>query len=469
MLVNSMPEETRMALLEDGKLVEVAVERSESGHIVGNVYKGRVQNVLPGMQAAFIDIGWEKNGYLYLGEMAETGIQTPLTAGQEIIVQVIKDSIGTKGPRLTAKLTLPGRYVVLMPTYNYIGVSRRIGENQERNRLRQAAETLKSDGMGLIVRTVAEGKSLEDLKRDCEYLTNLWRTLSARAKRVKAPSLLYRDVDMVIRLVRDYFSPVIQAFVIDNAEAFSRMKDLLNFTDPELVPRLELYNGQENIFSCYRVEEELDKLAERKIWLTCGGYLVIDRTEALTVIDVNTGKYIGHSSLADTIWHTNLEAAEEISRQIRLRDIGGIIIIDFIDMEEEEHRQSVLAALSQSLKKDRTKTNVLGLTQLGLVEMTRKKVRQDWENIVYQDCPSCSGRGRVSSPSTVVNNVSRKLRQLAVNGKLKGRITVQVHPQVAVVLKCEVSRLSREVAKPLTLEAVPTMKCEEYVILSGRE
>ncbi|MBP2653292.1 MAG: ribonuclease, Rne/Rng family [Firmicutes bacterium] len=458
-----------MALVEEGELVEVAVERTENGHIVGNVYKGRIQNVLPGMQAVFIDIGRERNGYLYAGELSEKKGGSGLTVGQEIIVQVAKDSIGTKGPRMTTRVTLPGRYVVLMPTYEYIGVSRRIGDKAERARLRAVVEKLKPPGMGLIVRTVAEGKSEDDIQRDCEYLSNLWRTLVARAKRVKAPTLLYRDVDLVIRLVRDYFSDDVERFVIDNSEAYGRVKELLNFTEPKLVERLELYTGREALFFRYGIDGKLAKLSERRVWLKCGGYLVIDRTEALTAIDVNTGKYVGQSNLADTILHTNLEAAAEIAHQLRLRDIGGIIIIDFIDMNTEDHRQAVLARLNDSLKYDRTRTSLLGITELGLVEMTRKKVRQDLEAMLYAECPCCSGRGHVLSPQTVVSGVIREIRQLSALGKLRGKIVVQVHPQVAEVLKPEVKRLVTEFARSLIVEAVSTMNSEAYTILHGRE
>ncbi|MBP2649631.1 MAG: ribonuclease, Rne/Rng family [Firmicutes bacterium] len=469
MLVNSMPEETRMAIIEDSELVEVAVERAENGHIVGNIYKGKVQNVLPGMQAAFVDIGQEKNGYLAIGEIVDHDKSGTLTVGQEIVVQVAKDSLGTKGPRLTTKLTLPGRYVVLMPTYDYSGVSRRIENKAERERLRLAAQSVKIPAMGLIIRTVAEGKSEHDIKRDADYLANLWRTLTARAKRAKAPTLLYRDVDMVIRLVRDYFDETVEKFVIDNNEIYGRVKDLLTFIDPESSERLTLHTGQDDIFSYYGIADELSKLTERQIDLKCGGYIVIDRTEALTVIDVNTGKYTGHNSLADTILHTNLEATAEIARQIRLRDIGGIIIIDFIDMEQEEHRQIVLKMLNTNLKKDRTPTNVRGLTALGLVEMTRKKVRQDLETALYAECPCCGGRGRVRSPQTIANSVIRELRYLAAKGKLRGRIIVQIHPQVAAIVKKNIPHLNRELARQLTVEAVSAMNIEAYSILAGRE
>lgn len=473
MIVNMVPEETRMALLEDGYLSEVVVERSESGHIVGNIYKGKVKNVLPGMQAAFVAIGRDRNAFLFTGDLprdAQFKEAEPITIGQEMIVQVSKDAIGSKGPRITTHLTLPGRYIVLLPTVDFTGISRRIGSAEERTRLRSIAARIRPEGMGIIVRTVAEGRSEEDLVRDMEYLHNLWLSLAAREKRVGAPTLLYRDVDLVIRLVRDYLSPDVDRFILDKQEAFIRVSDLLNFVSPELVDRLELYEGSEDIFSCYGIDAELEKLQQRRVDLKCGGYLVIDRTEALTVIDVNTGKFVGKTSLGDTVFHANKEAAAEIARQIRLRDIGGIIVIDFIDMDKIEHKNTVLSVLEEQLKKDRTKTSVLGLTNLGLVEMTRKKVRPDLEAVLHSECPWCEGRGLIRSPETVAICVQRELRKLAKTHLGGGQLTIQVHPRVAEVLKRkgELERLERELSHPLIVEAIPAMHGEAYSILQSK-
>jgi ribonuclease G len=473
-VVNMVPEETRMALLEDGELAEAVVERSDSGHIVGNIYKGKIQNVLPGMQAAFVDIGRDKNGFLYVGDLsgeAQPGGFERFTVGREIAVQVTKDALGTKGPRLTTDLTLPGRYVVLMPTVEFSGVSRRIESEEERRRLREVADKVRPKGMGIIIRTIAEGKSSEDLSQDIEYLVNLWTSLEARFKRANAPMLLYRDVDLVIRLVRDYLASDVEKFIVDNREAYGRVCELLKFTSPELVARVELYEGAADIFSCYGIDAELDKLQQRRVWLKCGGYLVIDRTEALTVIDVNTGRFVGQTALSDTVFQTNLEAAAQIARQIRLRDIGGIIIIDFIDMDKAEHQQAVLAALEEQLKKDRTKTSVLGLTRLGLVEMTRKKARQDLETVLYGECPACEGRGLVRSPETVAIAVRRELRKLCKHQPSGSQLIIQVHPRVAEELKRqgELDRLAKELSRQLAVEEVPTMHGETYCILQGKE
>ncbi|MCX7780827.1 MAG: Rne/Rng family ribonuclease [Negativicutes bacterium] len=470
------PEETRMAMLEDGELMEASVERTDAGHIVGNIYKGKIKNVLPGMQAAFIDIGRDKNAFLYVGDIfprfASHSAQADdvLTIGQDILVQIAKDAGGTKGPRATTHLTLPGRYVVLMPTVDFIGISRRIADDAERERLKVIAEKVRPAGMGIIVRTVAEGKSAEDLARDVHYLSNLWNALTARAKRVNAPALLYRDVDLVIRIVRDYLSHDIEQFILDNREAYGRVCDLLSYNSPELLPRVKLHQGPDAIFEHYGVEAELEKLGKRHIWLKCGGYIVIDQTEALTVIDVNTGKFVGKTNLADTVFRANLEAAAEIARQLRLRDIGGIIIIDFIDMDSEEHQQAVLAALEEKLKKDRTKTNVLGLTGLGLVEMTRKKTRQNLESVIYSVCPWCEGRGRLQSPETVVINIRRQLRKItAENGPVRP-LLIQAHPRVAEVLLREgqLARMEQEFSRTLTVEPVEAMHPETFSILLGQ-
>ncbi|MCE5286307.1 MAG: Rne/Rng family ribonuclease [Pelosinus sp.] len=473
-IVSTIAEESRMALLEDERLAELIVERTDSDHIVGNIYKGKIRNVLPGMQAAFIDIGREKNAFLYIGDM-EAKSQTQhsgkqsLTVGQDIVIQIVKDALGVKGPRATTHITLPGRYVVLMPTVDYIGISRRIGSDTEKHRLKELAEKICPPGMGMIVRTVAEGKSEEALRKDIEYLANLWSSLLARAKRSSAPAALYRDVDLVIRIVRDYLTPDVTELIIDNHDAFHRAADLLNFMSPELLTCLKLYEQREDVFSFYKLTEEVEKLGERQVWLKSGGYLVIDKTEALTVIDVNTGRFIGQTSLAETVFQTNLEAAAEIARQIRLRDIGGIIIIDFIDMEQEHHKQAVLDSLETHFKKDRTKTHVIGLTGLGLVEMTRKKARQNLETTLYAECPCCKGRGHIESPETICLKIKREIRKKCAQHRIAESLIIQVHPRVADILKKDLVKLGEEVSRTLLLEAVPTMHDEAFCIIHQKE
>jgi len=475
-VVNSAPEETRMAIFEEQELIEISVERTKDGHNVGNIYKGKTKNVLPGMQAAFIDIGREKNAFLYIGDGLPADappkiVDNNLTVGKEVLIQIVKDAIGTKGPRATTNLTLPGRYVVFMPTVDYIAISRRIVGEEERGRLKKLVEKVRPTGMGIIVRTMAEGKSEEDLHQDIEYLYNLWNALHARSKMAVAPTLLYRDVDLVIRIVRDYLSADVEEFVLDNRETYGRVCDLLRYTSPELISKVRLYEGTNDIFAHYGLDEELGRVGQRCVWLKCGGYIVIDKTEALTVIDVNTGKFVGSTKLADTVFQTNLEAATEITRQLRLRDIGGIIIVDFIDMDKDEHKQAIIAALELNFKRDRTKTNVLGFTQLGLVEITRKKARQNLEGMLYSECPCCAGRGRIQSPETVVINIWRKMRKIMGQPRLSGTMVIQVHPLVADTMQSqgELTRMEQELACSLRLETVPAMHPEVFSILHENE
>lgn len=473
-IVNVIPEETRMALSDDGRLLEVAVERTESDYMVGNIYKGRVENVLPGMQAAFINIGIGKNAFLYAGDIFPHKTfqrlveEDNLTVGADIMIEIVKDAMGTKGPRATTHFSIPGRYVVVMPSVDYVGVSRRIESGEERSRLRALAEKIRPKGMGVIVRTVAEGHTEEDLSRDFQYLSNLWGALTAKAKRAKPPFLLYRDADLVVRIIRDHVKDDIDEVIIDNAEAHARMVELAKFISPDLVKKIHLYKSKTEIFTHYAIEDEWSRLADRRVDLKCGGYLIIDKTEALTVIDVNTGRFIGHSNLADTVFKTNMEAAAEIARQLRLRDIGGIIVADFIDMQKDSHKKAVLLELEACLKADNTKTNVLGLTELGLVEMTRKKTRQTYEGTLYEGCPCCGGRGIIQSPETLVITIRRQLRRLAAK-RPGADLVVQIHPRIAERFgdKKAVAALETELGIDLTVEAIEGMQPEVYAIFEG--
>lgn len=473
-IVNVIPEEVRMALCEDGRLLEVAVERTQSDSMVGNIYKGRVENVLPGMQAAFINIGNGKNAFLYAGDIfprksfQRLVAEDNLTVGAEIMIEIVKDAMGTKGPRATTHFSIPGRYVVVMPSVDYVGVSRRVESGEERSRLRSLAEKIRPKGMGVIVRTVAEGHSEEELARDFQYLANLWNALTAKAKRAKAPFLLYRDADLAVRIIRDHVKDDIDEVIIDNAEAHARMVELAKFISPDLVKKIHLYKAKTEIFSHYAIEDEWNKLADRRVDLKCGGYLIIDRTEALTVIDVNTGRFTGHSNLADTVFRTNMEAAAEIARQLRLRDIGGIIVADFIDMQKEGHKKAILTELEARLKADNTKTNVLGLTELGLVEMTRKKSRQTYESTLYESCPCCGGRGTIQTPATLSISIRRQLRRIAAKRPGAG-LLVQMHPRVAEEFgdKKAVQAFAAEIGADLTVEAVDGLQAEVFVILEG--
>jgi len=444
-IANIEDAEVRVAVLEDGVLVNLFIERSEP--VAGNIYKGRVTNVLPGMEAAFIDIGLERNAFLHVddiraqrldGEELEAplgkGVITErLRPGQELLVQVTKEPMGSKGARVTTYLALPAHYLVLMPTVNYVGVSRRITSEAERKRLRQLAERVRPEGMGVIVRTAAEGATEQMLADDVAFLRQLWQRVLERARAQRAPALIYQDLRLIRRVVRDLFTDEVDRFVVDSAEEYARIADLLGSFAPHLKDRLVLYREPEGVFEKFGIEREIDRALRRRVWLKSGGYIVFDRTEALTVIDVNTGKYVGKTDLASTILKTNLEAVDEIVRQIALRDIGGIILVDFIDMEQEEHRQKVLEALHRAAQRDRAKLHVIDLTALGLVEITRKRVYQDLEEIMRTPCPYCEGRGRVLAPDTMAMRVRRELRRL-VRTSTAPAILVEVHPQVAGAL-----------------------------------
>ncbi|HET9091481.1 MAG TPA: Rne/Rng family ribonuclease [Acidimicrobiales bacterium] len=410
MCVHVEPDATQIAVLEGRALVEhyVARPQDDSHQIIGNIYRGRVKNVLPGMEAAFIDIGTPKNAVLYWGDVSfdrddidrQAGadrIEHLLRPGQTIVCQVTKNPIGLKGARLTQEVSLPGRFVVLVPNSNTNGISRRLDDN-ERKRLRRELDQVRPEGHGLIVRTAAQGASAEDLRRDVEQLVARWVEIEERSKRLPAPALLYSEPHMAVRIIREELTEEHRAVLIDDRELYEIVRAYVAEFDPELAERIELYDTSvENLplFERQHVHEQLHKALDRKVWLPSGGSLIIERTEALTVIDVNTGKNVGSSSLEETVFHNNLEAAEEIARQLRLRDIGGIIVIDFIDMEVKANRQAVLAAFKAALARDKTPTQVFEISELGLVEMTRKRVGEGLVETLSETCPMCNGRGIV--------------------------------------------------------------------------
>ena len=475
-LVTVVPEETKLAILEDGKLSSIEVERATHSHLVGNIYKGQVQNVLPGMQAAFVDIGTGKNAFMYIGDGMPADVKQTLPhpqkihIGQQLPVQIIKDAIGSKGPRAPTHITLPGRNVVLLPTAAYIGMSRRIEEEAERNRLHDIASRICPEGMGLIIRTVAAGATEESLQEDVEYLEKLWHSMMARFKmKSKGANLLYRDADLIIRVVRDNLTPEVEAMWIDNQAVYQRVRDFVQLLSPELTEKIRYYDSRESLFKHYGIEEELDNLGGRTVELKSGGFLVIDKTEALTVIDVNTGKYTGSTNLGETVYATNQEAAEEIMRQLRLRDIGGIIIVDFIDMEKDEHKEQLLAHLRELAKFDPTKTNIVDITSLGLVEITRKKSRQNLDSIIYSECPICHGRGRVESPETVSIRIAGDIRRMEHKSHAEDGYEIEVHESVAEELRHNqlLMNLAAEFAMDIKVTATPGMHPENYVILQN--
>ncbi len=452
-IINVSHSEKRAAFVEDGRLMELFIERTFNERVAGNIYKGRVENVLPGMQAAFVNIGLERNAFLYV-EDALVGysdedipdeidqpkkrkpkIDDVLKVGQEIVVQITKEPIGTKGARVVTGLTLPGRFLVLMPSVNYVGVSRRIEDPAERERLRKIVEKVKPKNMGVIVRTAAEGQVEKSLKRDMKYLVKLWDKIQKKAGAVRAPALLHKDYDLISQIVRDYLSDDINRLVVDSRSEYERIREMLGNLSPKLRKKVSYYQSNIQIFDYYQIETQIEKALKRKVWLDCGGYLVIDETEAMVIIDVNTGKYIGNTNnLSDTVLKTNLEAAKEIARQLRLRNMAGIIIVDFIDMESDEDRAKVINLLQEEIKRDRVKTNIVGFTQLGLVEITRKKVKRDLDETLQKPCPYCDGVGRVLSEETVAINTERRLLSMLANNDRIEAVLVNAHPAVAALL-----------------------------------
>ena len=455
------------------------MERPVIQRVVGNVYKGKVENVLPGMQASFVNIGLERNSFLYvddavlkpgeedediLEDLRRMTIRDILHVGQEIVVQIVKEPIGTKGARVTRHLTLPGRYLVLMPTVDYVGVSRRIQDDEERERLRKMADRLKPQSMGLIVRTVAEGRSESELSQDLDFLSRLWQKIQSRSRSSEAPAQLHKDLGLVYRIVRDLFTEDVDRLYIDDKHEYEKVLELLDIISPHLKNRVNLFTSRDRtIFDLYGLETEIDQALNKKVWLKSGGYIVIDRTEALTSIDVNTGKFVGTIDLQDTVFKTNLEAAREIARQLRLRDIGGIIICDFIDMESPDHQHRVLETLERELRKDRTRTNVLGLTQLGLVEMTRKKVRQGLDAILQRPCPYCEGRGRTMSEETMAAKARREIRRI-LRHSTSDAILVELHPSVAALVigsgGANLRELERETGKSIYVKGAGDVHLE---------
>jgi ribonuclease G len=455
-----------VALLEEGQVAEIHIERKKHLGIVGNIYKGRVTKVLPGMQAAFVNIGLKRDAFLYVLDFYDNldedddddddtdtdekqepkrrprrsrrpSIQHLLQRDQEIMVQISKEPLGTKGARVTSHISLPGRYLVYMPTLDHVGVSRRINSHAERTRLRKIIKALKPPSCGCIIRTAGEGRNEDDIASDIDFLTRLWDTIKVRGEEARAPSLVHKDLDLVLRIVRDLFTQNVEKLVVDSEEEYQKVLEFTEATMPQLSDRVRLFVKNIPIFDHYDIEDELRKALHRKVWLKSGGSLIIDRAEALVAIDVNTGKFVGKKNLEDTIVKTNLEAAREVARQIRLRDLGGIIIVDFIDMENEENKRRVVSALQNELAYDRARTNVLELTELGLVQMTRKRVRESLKQMLYQPCPYCKGHGYIQSEETICYEIQNALQRLVSTTDEQRGIAVRAHPAIITMLQKE--------------------------------
>jgi ribonuclease G len=479
MLISHDTNETRVALLEELELVELYIERPKRS-VVGNVYLGKVTDVLPGMQAAFVDIGLEKNGFLYVDEvvapegvegMPRRDIQSLLRVGQPVMVQVTKDPMGTKGARVTTDVALPGRFLVLMPFAEFVGVSRKLPEG-ERERLHAAVEPHMPPGVGAIVRTVAAGASDRDIASDLDFLLRLWRRVSHQADEALPPEVIYTEMDLALRFVRDVFSDEYKRLVVDDKATYEKVVSFLKKTSPHLTKRVQYYREREPLFDTYGLAPTIESAIRRTVSLPSGGHIAIDKTEALTAIDVNTGRFVGKRNLEDTILRTNLEAADEAVRQLRLRDLGGIIVIDFIDMEEAGHRALVMQRLTEALVRDRTKTRVTEISRLGLVEMTRKNVTDGLYGVLTEPCPNCNGEGRVLSAATKRISVERRMREILRSGKANAylfglnedtyELVTAPGRNTAAIMRAETGKQVSIVPVP---EAGPT---EVRVLIEGR-
>ncbi len=497
--------------MESGHLVELHVDRGVDRGYVGNVYLGRVVRVLPGMQAAFVDIGLDRAAFLYVGDIwpqmfdhkhagddeepsegaevdedatvveeapprdaprpGQPAIQDLLTEGQEIVVQVSKDPIGTKGARVTTHVTLPGRYLVFMPTVDHVGISRRIAKDRERRRLREFVDKNRPKGGGFIVRTVCATQTNPTLKQDMNYLVSIWEKVQAAAKSRKAPAPLHLDHGLVLRMVRDSFHDDVERMVVDTVKLHEEVCAFMDEFSPNLKEKVHLYRGAEPIFDTFGVETEINRSLGRRVWLKSGGYLVIDQTEALVSIDVNSGKYVGQSSsLEDTTLRVNLEAVKEVVYQLRLRNIGGIIIIDFIDMDRETNRERVFRAIEDELRGDRARTNVLKISELGLVQMTRKRVQEDVVRYLSEPCPTCEGRASIRSRQTVCYDIFRELQREAARAVAKETLYVNVHPSVADVLYGDeyvvLEQVEARLGKRVVVRALLHLHPEKYEVYS---
>jgi ribonuclease G len=485
-LINAAPHETRVAILEDDVLVELMLDRPDAQRMVGDIYLGRVEGVLPGIQAAFVNIGTEKAAFLHVSDLADEDpeaseeekgvkryppIQTLTKKGEDVLVQVTKEAIGTKGPRVTAQVSLPGRNLVYMPRSEHIGVSRKIEEREERSRLRRLMRNILQPGAGgVIVRTVGEDAGRKQLERELKGLRKTWKKIEDRVAQHQAPALVHEEAHLAAGIIRDLFSEKVDALIVDSREIYNEVRDYLEAVDPELLSRVSLYDGTVSLFDKHEIEEEILRSFDFRVELPSGGYIVIEPTEGLVAIDVNTGRYTGKKDPEKTILRTNLDASREIARQLRLRDIGGIIVVDFIDMEEKANRDRVMQELRMHLGRDRARTKAFQVSDLGIVEMTRQRVRPSVYYTVTRPCPFCSGAGRIMTPTTVVRRLERAVRRVAA-AKEERRLVIRMHPEVALhILEEEptlLRRLESEFKVDIEVRDDPLMRADEFRILAG--
>lgn len=482
--------EKQVAILEEGRLEEFYIERSDELRMFGNIYKGIAKSVIPGIGASFVDLGTKKDGFLYVTDAlkspldleAEYGepqghtredfrnkrIQDVLKVGQEVIVQVVKEPIRNKGPRLTTHFSIPARYLVMMPGAEKVGVSRRIEDRLERERIRKTLnETPRPKGAGFIVRTAGEGKGEKEFQRDIRYLANVWERIQREIQKGKAPSLIHQEAGLVERVIRDYLAEENTSIVVDHPELFHRARRFIQVYLPGQRVDLRHYRDRVPLFEKYNIEKEIERTFQKTVMLKSGGHIVIEQTEGLVAIDVNTGKFTGRRNLEETVYQTNLEAAWEIARQLRLRDVGGIIIIDFIDMERGDHRRELFRTLKEAVRKDRAKTNLVQMSELGLVEMTRQRIRPSLESAVYDACPYCEGKGMVKSATTMAIQTVKEIRKAVGNTRSKV-LNVYVHPRVAERLlhqeKKAVQHIERETRNRILVFPEPANHLEDVNI-----
>ena len=502
LIINVAEHETRVALLEDGTIAELYIDRGDDADIAGNIYKGKVLRVLPGMQAAFVNIGLNQAAFIYVddvfcddfkeyerlfnvesdeenGSLEETpdppflkkrdlNIDDLIREGQEILVQAAKSPMGTKGARISSYVSLPGRFLVLMPTSDHIGISRRIEDEIERERLKGLVQKLRTEDYGYIVRTAAEGVQEEKLAYEMGFLNNLWRNIQKKFEASRAPSLLHPELSISLRAVRDLLIQEVENLVIDSRSTYHSVLAFLDTYMPSLKDHVVQYEGSEPVFDAYNLEGDISRALKRKVWLKSGGYILIEHTEALVAIDVNTGRYVGKHNLEETILKTNLEAVKEIAYQVRLRDLGGIIIIDFIDMEKKTNQEKVFNALREALKKDKSKTHVLPMSEMGLIQMTRKRTREPLTRMLCEPCFYCEGEGYLVSRQSVCYNIYREIRREAhdMNG---ARLTLRVNPQIAELFLGEedmlISNLERDIGKQIVIYPNPEFHMEQFDII----
>jgi len=478
-LINVTPRETRVALVENGVLHEIFIERSQRRGLVGNIYKGKVSRVLPGMQAAFVDIGLERTAFLHAsdilpmeaaGSEGVADITQLLHEGQLLSVQVIKDQLGSKGARLTTQITIPSRSLVFMPHVDTVGISQKIEDETERVRLRDIIQLFMADGEdgGYIARTAAEGASADALRADMIFLRKLWQSICESEASAKSGSVVYADLPLSVRVMRDLLNEQVEKVRIDSRESYQRVQDFCARFMPEMHTQIEYYPGERPIFDIYGIEDEIQKALQRKVQLKSGGYLIIDQTEAMTTIDVNTGGYVGHRNLEETIFKTNLEAAQAIARHLRLRNLGGIVIVDFIDMTQEEHKRQVLRALEKSLEKDHAKTHISEVSALGLVEMTRKRTRESLEHVLCEVCPTCNGRASLKTPETVCFEIFREILRESRQFDAQQLLVLASQEVVDLLLDEESTSLAELevfISKPIKFQVEALYTQEQYDVV----